>query len=342
MLTKKRKLGQHHTKQDYQLYVVLPLIFNERKCKMLNDKFFQKRYVVVILATAVALLWGSAYPCVKIGYSLFNVSDTNIFSKILYAGVRFSLAGIIALVLSVILNKKLIFPHKKSIGYIGLLGFFQTFLQYILFYVGIFHTTGVKSAILISTSYVVFMVLLSLIFFKKEKMSYKKSIGCILGLSGAVIALTADGGIDFSFTMTNEGCIMLSSLFFAMGSVISKKVPSEIDSVSLNGWQLLFGGIGLTVVGIIGGGSIMPSGVSSFVLMFYMAVISSFGFVIWMLLLRYNPTEEVTVFNLLVPIIGTILSGLVLGEEFVNLSNFLALICVCLGIYVVNSRQRKE
>ncbi|WP_294407656.1 DMT family transporter [uncultured Ruminococcus sp.] len=308
---------------------------------MFNADFFRRKTVIVFLASIVALLWGSAYPCVKIGYKLFSVAQDSLSSKILYAGIRFSIAGVIALILSAVMNKKLIFPTKQSSVYIILLAFFQTFLQYILFYVGIFHTAGVKSAILISTSYVVFMVVLSLIFFRNEKLDMKKSIGCILGIGGAVIALTADGGIDFSFSFSNEGCIMLSSLFFAAGSVISKKVPSEIDSVSLNGWQLLLGGITLTIVGLAGGGTVTPSGASAWLMMFYLAVISSFGFVIWMLLLRYNPTEEITVFNLLVPIIGTILSGIVLGEEFANLSNIAALICVCIGIYVVNSKKKQ-
>lgn len=39
------------------------------------------------------LLWGSAAPCIKLGYRYFAIAGEDIMSQILFAGVRFTLAG---------------------------------------------------------------------------------------------------------------------------------------------------------------------------------------------------------------------------------------------------------
>ncbi len=44
-------------------------------------------------AVLCTLLWGSAFPGVKIGYELFAIDGDNVFQKLLFAGVRFALAG---------------------------------------------------------------------------------------------------------------------------------------------------------------------------------------------------------------------------------------------------------
>ena len=46
------------------------------------------------------VLWGSAFPCVKIAYPLFKISDTG--SQILFAGVRFFTSGIITFIVGCI------------------------------------------------------------------------------------------------------------------------------------------------------------------------------------------------------------------------------------------------
>ena len=53
-----------------------------------------KSWVVCLLAMVCCLLWGSAFPCMKIGYRLFSIPADSTGSQILFAGYRFTLAGI--------------------------------------------------------------------------------------------------------------------------------------------------------------------------------------------------------------------------------------------------------
>ena len=51
------------------------------------EKLFKKPIVICVMALICCALWGSAFPCVKIGYELLQIETTG--SQILFAGYRF-------------------------------------------------------------------------------------------------------------------------------------------------------------------------------------------------------------------------------------------------------------
>ena len=60
-----------------------------------TEQFMTKSIVVWIGAMICCALWGSAFPCIKIGYRLMQIGAGDTASQILYAGCRFTLAGIL-------------------------------------------------------------------------------------------------------------------------------------------------------------------------------------------------------------------------------------------------------
>jgi Permeases of the drug/metabolite transporter (DMT) superfamily len=302
------------------------------------ENFFTNRKHIFIIALLCTALWGSAYPSVKTGYALFQIAGNDTYSKLLYAGYRFFLAGIITLIISVILNHKLILPNKKSLPGILSLGIVQTFLEYVFYYISLSHTTGIKGAILNSIS-TFFVVFLSHLCFKNDKITRNKLLGCLLGFAGIIAVNLGHGTLDFGFTLSGEGFMILAALFFALGSIISKLLPQDLDSTSLTGWQLVLGGVLLIAAGKAGNGKLTHFSPEGILLLFYMALISSVAFTLWLLLMRYNPAGEIAVFSFLIPIFGTILSGIFLHETFLTLPNVIALVCVCGGIYLVNGQK---
>lgn len=65
-----------------------------------------KTWIAAILAIFCSALWGSAFPCVKIGYGLFGVDTSQPMSLILFAGIRFFAAGIMVIITGSIMHKK--------------------------------------------------------------------------------------------------------------------------------------------------------------------------------------------------------------------------------------------
>ena len=66
-----------------------------------------------------------------------------------------------------------------------------------------------------------------------------------------------------------------------------------------------------------------------------MALLSSVAFVIWTQLLKYNKVGIISVFNFLIPVFGTLLSSIFLGENIFDIKILVALILVCFGIFLV-------
>lgn len=301
----------------------------------MEKNFLQRGPIIILLALFCTILWGTAYPAVKIGYELFAIDSANDFGKLLFAGLRFTLAGLMTLAVSVILQKKLVIPQRQHWRGIALLGLVQTTGQYIFFYLGLSNTTGVKGSILYALA-TFFVVIFAHFLFPDDKMNLQKILGCCIGFVG-VLLITFDGtGLGVGFTFTGEGFIMLSTLSSALGALISRSVAQGQDPVVVTGYQLTGGGLILIFIGLIGHGHFDSVTAPGILLLLYMAFLSAAAFTVWTMLLKYNPASKIAVYNFLIPIFGTTFSVMFLNESIFNLRSLLALILACAGIYIVN------
>ena len=64
--------------------------------------------IVALLACVCCILWGSAIPVIKTGYHLLQVDSSDTASQIVFAGIRFTLAGILVLIFASIRKKKVL------------------------------------------------------------------------------------------------------------------------------------------------------------------------------------------------------------------------------------------
>ena len=303
------------------------------KNKLMTNIFF-----VAGIAVLCTLLWGTAFPVIKIGYELFRIETSDIPSKLIFAGERFGLAGIIVLFIGLFVNKKALAIHKNDILPICTLSLFQTFIQYLLLYIGLVNVTGTKSSIL--TSVAAFgSVILSAIIFKNDKLTFKKIIGCIVGIVGIVV-MNINGDLG-GFMFMGDGLVILSNLSDAVGNVVSKKISNNRNPIQISGWQLTFGGFALIIVGTVCGGKLTFYDFNCIICLVYLAAMAGIAFMLWTMLLFFNNVSRIAVFNLLIPVFGTMWSGIFLGENIFTLSNMLSLLLVCSGIFLVNFNIKK-
>jgi drug/metabolite transporter (DMT)-like permease len=298
----------------------------------LKDRL-QNKGVVLALATLCCLLWGSAYPAVKIGYELFGITTTG--AQVLFAGYRFTLAGILTWIITSLYVKKIALPQREEWGRMISLGLVQTTLQYIFFYIGLANTTGVKASIINATS-TFFAILFAHLILKNEKMTRAKIIGCILGMVGVIIIQLKGGRIDSSFSLLGDGFLFLVCIASALGAVMTRIYTQKSDSMILTAYQLMIGGVVLVMIGLLMGGSITQVTVPGLLLLGYLAALSAAAFSIWTILLKHNPVGVVAIYGFMIPVFGVILSGLFLGEAFLSLRILVSLACVSVGIWLVN------
>ena len=303
-----------------------------------NKSFFTRRGVVVGFTMICCLLWGSAFPCIKLGYRMFSIDSGSTSSQILFAGMRFLLAGIMAALAGSIAEKHPLIPRREELPRVCLLSLFQTILQYTFFYIGLSHTTGMKSSI-ITASNVFLSIIVSAFIFRTEKMTLQKLLGCLTGFSG-ILLINLTSGSDLSLSFRGEGLVFLSALSYAFSASITKRFSRTSDPVMLSSWQFIAGGAFMTAVGALSGGSIGSVSFSGAAMLLYLGFISAAAFSLWSLLLKYNPVSSVSVFGFMNPVFGVILSALLLSESSPAgpFRTAAALLLVAAGIIIVNGK----
>ncbi|MBJ7539327.1 DMT family transporter [Marinomonas transparens] len=299
-----------------------------------SSEWFTRRSTVFSLAILCTLLWGSSYPAIKTGYRLLEIPSDDVPSMMVFAGMRFLLAGIFLLVLMRLIGRPNIAMSWKNVRQLTILGITQTSLQYVFFYIGIAFATGVKASIMNATG-TFFSVILAHCIYQNDKLNQRKILGCIVGFAGVFIVNFSDSLLTIDFALKGEGAIVMAAFILAAGSIYGKKVSQHMDAMQMTAWQLSIGGVALLVAGFAFGGQPGHFDTSSVLLLMYLALLSSIAFALWSLLLKYNPVGMITIFNFLIPVFGTMLSALFLGETILEWKYLIALILVCSGIYLV-------
>ena len=306
----------------------------------LNSKFFQHPLTVTLFGLLCCALWGSATPFIKLGYE-YVLPEKDVPSTILFAGIRFFLAGILTVIIFSAGRRKILYPKAKSWWMVALVGLFQTVIQYIFFYVGLANTSGVKGTIA-SGSSTFFAILISSLVFRQEKLTVKKIIACILGFAGIITVnlsgLIGDGSVAFTMNFLGDGFVILSAVSLGVSSTLIKLFSKDEDPVTISGYQFILGGAVMIILALCLGGKVDLTNIAGVGILIYLSFLSAVAYSLWGLLLKYNPVSKVSIFSFTTPIFGVILSELMLteqgGVDLINL--FLALALVCAGILTLN------
>jgi len=301
----------------------------------------QRPQVVLLGATLCCALWGSAYPAIKNGYALFDIARDDVASQLVFAGYRFLFAGLLLLVMAACMGKPLFQLNRRDLRGLTLLGLTQTSLQYVFFYVGLAHVTGVKGSILNATV-TFFSVLLAHFIYTNDRITHRKALGCGIGFAGVMVVNLGGGGtLDLQFTLLGEGFIVLAAFVLSAASIYGKRLSQRMDSMVMTGHQLALGGAALLLAGYASGGTLQGFTWASSALLAYMAAMSAAAFALWAALLKHNRVGSVTVYAFLTPVFGVLLSALFLGESIWAWHNAVALVLVCGGIWMVTTTGQK-
>ena len=302
----------------------------------MNDEkknIFQRPLWVALFALTAATAWGWAYPLIKLGFEEFAIEPSMTAEKMLFAGVRFTLAGM--LVLGIARGAKINFALKSRDGYWYMLLFalMNTTLHYAFFYIGLSHSGGARAAILNSLG-VFLLVILACLFFKSDKLTGRKIIGCIVGFAGILI-LNVGGGDSGKFTLQGDGMIVLNALCAAVAGLMTRGLGKRVDVFVGTGYSLAIGGILLIVPALFMGAGIPQITVWGVVILLLLVGISTLGFMLYNKLLTCNPVGKVAIYNSLIPIVGAITSSLCLDEPF-YWKYIVAALLATAGIYIIN------
>lgn len=300
-------------------------------------KILMKPSIAISVAILCSVLWGSAFPVLKVSYDELQMSADDVVAKMVFAGLRFLLAGLLVLIFLFFMNRSAIKITKKQFGILLVLGVIQTAFQYYFFYNGLARVTGMQGAIL-SSGGIFFTILAAHFYYKDDRLSKQKVIGIIAGFSGIILANWGQS-LTLSFQWDGEGFMLMAGVTSAIATIMAKELATGIHPFAITGWQLTLGAVALLLIGFpqLEAGAIQFNALGSGLLL-YSAFLSATAFALWYSLLKYHQAGRISMYKFITPVSGVLLSALFIPGEALTWMLVIAFVMVAFGIIIVNRK----
>ena len=207
------------------------------------------------------------------------------------------------------------------------------------------HLSGVRSSIINACGNFL-TILFAVYLFRLEKMTVRKMTGCIIGLCGVLLIVGAGQSVfsGGAITLQGEGAMVMADVFAATGICLTKIFSRYEDPVILCGYQFFVGGLVLLLGGLCMGGTLTFYNKTCVFILLYLAFVSTGAYTLWSILLKYNPVSKVSILGFFNPVLGVMISAVVLGEkgEAFSLTGIASLLLVTAGVIIVNLQHGKK
>ena len=292
---------------------------------------------MVLLASLCQALWGVVFPVIKKSYELFSISGVG--STLLFASIRFMIAGVILLLLDTFMEKRFPVLDKKGYASVFMLGTIQTGLAYAFQYIAMISASSINCSILNGTG-VIFSTIIAHFISKDDKMNGRKALGGVLGFIGVLVCFLWGGKLE-GFSLKGEGLMLLSILTFVTETNLSRIVTTGIKSVVVSGYNLLVGGAELFILSLFLGGRIGNGGLYGIMCLVFLSLTSCVCLYLWTALSSANSVSKVAVFQCINPITGAIAASLLLGENVFQPKYIVSVLLVVISIIIITKGRKK-
>ena len=298
----------------------------------IQSKSKSAAFKTLLTALLVMVLWGSLFPMIKIGYSTLGISHDSISSILLFAGIRFTLCGAVALGISRVRKDKIEGERKNILSQIMLIALFSIVLHYAFTYIGLSLSDSSKTALIKQIGSLAYICCAPL-FFKSEKFSLFKLIGAIVGFCGIIAINYTDGAIVFT---TADLLILAASACTVVSSIANKNVAPKVSGFLITGISQLSGGIVLLLAALVmGGASISPTPLGTAVFL-YICTASTVAYLLWSYVLRTGTLSKMFIIKFAEPLFACAFGALLLGENILKIQYLLAFVLISAGIMLAN------
>ena len=282
------------------------------------------------------LLWGSLFPMVKLGFSVYGVVSTA--DILLFAGVRFVICGSVICAYSAVRDGRSYRTLKGSVVPVLLSGLFSIILHYAFTYLGLELTASSKTA-LIKQMGALLYVCFSFVFIKQDKPTVQKIVSAAIGFLGiAVLNISSDG---FTFAV-GDALILCASFCTVFANVISKRVFAKVPPVTATGVSQLFGGAVLLAVGLAMGGRVRFSSGDSIWIMVYICTASIVSYCIWYGIVKDGELSKLFIIKFAEPVFACVFGAIILNENIWQIQYLAAFLLVSGAVWFSNIKMNQN
>ena len=288
----------------------------------------------LVLLSINTLVWGLNWPIQKIALSILDPWTL----RMLTAGI----GGLGMLLIAAISTQSLAIPRNR-IGLLILNGLLTTTGAQMLSAYGVYLINPGRAAILMFT-FPMWAMLLSIVLLR-ARITLWQGLGVALGMGGILLLLVPDLK-SVSSSPLGSIFIILASISWAAGSILTQRYSWGMPTLVLTGWQSTIGSIPIVIIAVTTQPLISPLSVSldvSLAVLFAVFCSSLFGMWAWFKVLTLSPAHVASVGLLAVPIVGVFTSTLLLGDPLLwNELGALVLVCSSIAIVLVLPALRRR
>lgn len=219
---------------------------------------------------------------------------------------------------------------------VALAGFIGITVYFCFENMGIKLTTASNASLIISVTPVL-SIALNMVFYR-ARLSLLEAAGVLVGLFGAYLTVTANGGLDFSSDTFQGNLLMIGAIVaWAFYTALSKHLQTEYSGIFLVAWQTIFATVLLVPFALVEYNQWRAFSFHSFLQILYLAVVcSGLGYFLYVYALKALDVVVTTLYLNLVPVIGVVSGYLILGETILP-AQMAGGAIIILAIFIVNA-----
>ena len=269
-------------------------------------------------AILASVLWAIVNPFIKQGLS-YDFSPMN------FAGIRFTTVGIILFAYTWHKGMwKEIRQHSKLFLNLILI---NMFMGYTAFYFGVDFVSGIN-------------VLLAHLLASNDRLNVHKIISLIVSLIGLllIVGMGSNGApLDWK-GITGIVLLLLSIIFQGYSAISVSEDKGKINPIFLNAVQMFFGGLLIYMIGLGTEGyhSFIGKPAGFYISLSILVFISVFAFSFWFIALQSKGAKvsDINMCRLINPILGAILSWIMLPGEYPTFSTVAGMIIIVSSLII--------
>jgi drug/metabolite transporter (DMT)-like permease len=270
------------------------------------------RLKVVVAFGLVYVFWGSTYLAI-------GIASSEGIPPFVMCAMRFLIAGPLMLAACAVFGRSIRISRREALRLAVIGGLLLVGGNGGLAWAEQYVPTGF-AALIVAVTPIWFLVLERFVV-QGDRMSRRGLIGLTMGIAGiAILVWPKITQRDALGVMQLVGSISLlfSSMSWAIGSVFSRKWQMKVDPFVATSWEMVFAGIGHTVLVLMTGqfhkAVFNQRGVMA---VLYLVVFGSWiGYTAYIWLLKHVPTSKVATYAYVNPIVAVLLGWIVLHERF--------------------------
>lgn len=289
------------------------------------------RWHTTFMFLVVAVLWGGSFVAIDAGLPFFP--------PMLFAGIRYILAGALVLGYAVVVADRWRPTSLGDVASVAVAGLFIIAGHHALLYFAIEHISGAVSSVVVSLTPVLTAVFAS-VMLSETNLTAPKVAGVGVGFAGVIVISDIGLAGVASTNLLGLGLALLATASFAFGSVAGRPIRTDLPVSAMQGWAMLSGAVLLSVTGVATGESLAaitwsPVAVAS--LAFLILGPGTVAFLLYFRLLDQIGPMETNLIGYVEPIVATILAWALLGEV-ISVSTVGGFLAIFTGFVLVKHR----